>query len=312
LRIRIKAKYYNLPVDTYFCTMIAYNPKDWFSFIFKLHKADTIRALFTMLICIGLYTAAIAWLEISYWHLNKDSNVKNLNLLHNMLGFVLSLLLVFRTNTAYDRWWEGRKLWGSLVNNSRNLAIKLNFILDDKDTTNRNFFTKTIPAFALALRKHLAKESTRLALDELNHPELLDIDKEKHIPNQIASIIAKKINKLYIEKKISDVQLINLNTEVSSFTDICGACERIKNTPIPISYSVFVKKFIFFYIMTLPFAFVMHLGYYAIPVVVFIFYVLASLEMIAEEIEDPFGTDSNDLPTQKIAENIKKHVAELL
>jgi ion channel-forming bestrophin family protein len=292
--------------------MIAYNPKDWFSFIFKLHKADTIRALFTMLVCIGLYTSAIAWLEISYLHLSKDSNIKNLNLLHNMLGFVLSLLLVFRTNTAYDRWWEGRKLWGSLVNNSRNLAIKLNFILDDNDTSNRNFFIKTIPAFALALRKHLAKESTRLELDELNHPELLNIDKEKHIPNQIASIIAKKINKLYLEKKISDVQLINLNAEVSSFTDICGACERIKNTPIPISYSVFVKKFIFFYIMTLPFTFVMHLGYYAIPVVVLIFYVLASLEMIAEEIEDPFGTDDNDLPTQKIAENIKKHVAELL
>jgi ion channel-forming bestrophin family protein len=224
----------------------------------------------------------------------------------------LSLLLVFRTNTAYDRWWEGRKLWGSLVNNSRNLSIKLNFILEEKDTSNRNFFIKTIPAFALALRKHLAKESTRLELDELNHPELLGIDKEKHIPNQIASIIAKKINKLYLEKKISDVQLINLNAEISSFTDICGACERIKNTPIPISYSVFVKKFIFFYIMTLPFTFVMHLGYYAIPVVVFIFYVLASLEMIAEEIEDPFGTDSNDLPTQKIAENIKKHVGELL
>jgi ion channel-forming bestrophin family protein len=292
--------------------MIAYNPKDWFSFIFKLHKADTIRALFSMLICIGLYTAAIAWLEISYWHLGKDSNVKNLNLLHNMLGFVLSLLLVFRTNTAYDRWWEGRKLWGSLVNNSRNLAIKLNFILDDKDTSNRNFFIKTIPAFALALRKHLAKESTRLELDELSHPELLGIDKEKHIPNQIAAIIAKKINKLYLEKKISDVQLININAEQSSFTDICGACERIKNTPIPISYSVFVKKFIFFYIMTLPFSLVMHVGYYAIPIVVFIFYVLASLEMIAEEIEDPFGTDDNDLPTQKIAENIKKHVAELL
>lgn len=292
--------------------MIAYNPKDWFSFIFKLHKADTVRALFSMIICIGIYTAVIAWLEISYWHLSKDSNVKNLNLLHNMLGFVLSLLLVFRTNTAYDRWWEGRKLWGSLVNNSRNLAIKLNFILDEKDTSNRNFFIKTIPAFALALRKHLAKESTRLELDELNHPELLNIDKEKHIPNQIASIIAKKINKLYLEKKISDVQFINLNAEVSSFTDICGACERIKNTPIPISYSVFVKKFIFFYIMSLPFTFVMHLGYYAIPVVVFIFYVLASLEMIAEEIEDPFGKDDNDLPTEKISGNIKKHVTELL
>ena len=292
--------------------MIAYNPKDWFSFIFKLHKADTIRALFLMLICISLYTAIIAWLEIEYLHLSKDSYVKNLNLLHNMLGFVLSLLLVFRTNTAYDRWWEGRKLWGSLVNNSRNLAIKLNVILDASDTNSRTFFIKTIPAFASVLRKHLSKESTRLELDELSHPTLLEVDREKHIPNQVAAIIAKRINKLYVDKKITDAQLININAEISSFTDICGACERIKNTPIPFSYSLFVKKFIFFYIMTLPFTFVMHLGYYAIPVVVFIFYVLASLEMIAEEIEDPFGNDTNDLPTQKIADNIKKHVSELL
>jgi ion channel-forming bestrophin family protein len=292
--------------------MIAYNPKDWFTFIFKLHKADTIRRLFLMLICIGIYTSIIGWLEISYWHLTKDSNVKNLNLLHNMLGFVLSLLLVFRTNTAYDRWWEGRKLWGSLVNNSRNLAIKLNVILDSTDTNNRTFFRKTIPAFATVLRKHLSKEYTRLELDETDHPELETLDKNKHIPNQVANIISKRIHKLYIEKKISDAQLINLNAELISFTDICGACERIKNTPIPFSYSLFVKKFIFFYIMTLPFSFVMHLGYYAIPVVVFIFYVLASLELIAEEIEDPFGTDENDLPTQKISENIKKHVAELL
>ena len=292
--------------------MIAYNPKDWFTFIFKLHKADTFRALFLMIICIGIYTGIIAWLEIEIVQLGKESNVKNLNIMHNMLGFVLSLLLVFRTNTAYDRWWEGRKLWGSLVNNSRNLAIKLNVILDSNDTINRSFFENIIPTFALVLKKHLQKESIRLELDELNHPELTLLDKNKHVPNQVASIIAKRINKLYIEKKITDAQLINLNAELISFTDVCGACERIKNTPIPFSYSLFVKKFIFFYIMTLPFSIVMQVGYYAIPVVVFIFYVLASLEMIAEEIEDPFGTDLNDLPTQKIAENIKKHVGEIL
>lgn len=292
--------------------MIAYNPKDWFTFIFKLHKADTFRALFFMLICIGIYTASITWLEIEYWHLSKDNYIKNLNFLHNMLGFVLSLLLVFRTNTAYDRWWEGRKLWGSLVNNSRNLAIKLDVILNSSDKTDRAFFIKIIPAYASFLRKHLSKESTRLELDELSHPELQGIDIEKHVPNQVAAIMMKRINKLYIEKKITDAQLININTEMSSFTDICGACERIKNTPIPFSYSLFVKKFIFFYIMTLPFTFAMHLGYYAIPVVVFIFYVLASLEMIAEEIEDPFGNDTNDLPTQKITQLIKKHIAELL
>jgi ion channel-forming bestrophin family protein len=289
--------------------MIAYNPKDWFTFIFKLHKADTIRKLLLMIICIGIYTFIIAWLELEYWHLSKDSNVKNLTILHSLLGFVLSLLLVFRTNTAYDRWWEGRKLWGSLVNNSRNLAIKLNAILEVNDVTNRKLFQKIIPAYAFALRNHLAKESIRLELDE---EELKVIDQSKHIPNQIAALIIKKINRLYLDKKITDTQLLNLNLELSSFTDICGACERIKNTPIPFSYSLFVKKFIFFYIMTLPFGFVMNLGYYVIPVVVFVFYVLASLEMIAEEIEDPFGNDTNDLPTKKISENIKKHIAEIL
>ena len=112
--------------------------------------------------------------------------------------------------------------------------------------------------------------------------------------------------------KITGDQLIIINSEVQSFTDICGACERIKNTPIPYSYSAFIKKFIFFYVMTLPFGYAFSLGYYVVPVVVFIFYVLASLELIAEEIEDPFGNDENDLPTEKISENIKKHVEELL
>ncbi len=292
--------------------MIAYNPKDWFTFIFKLHKADTFRALFVMLITMGIYTGVIAYLEIEFFKLGADSNVKNLNLLHNLLGFVLSLLLVFRTNTAYDRWWEGRKQWGNLVNNSRNLAIKLDTVLEPGNTADRLFFKNIIPAFAFVLRKHLLKESVRLELDEIDHPELIDFDNNKHIPNQIASTIIKRVNKLYAEKKITDSQLINLNLELSSLTDICGACERIKNTPIPFSYSLFVKKFIFFYIMTLPFSFVIQLSYLAIPVVIFVFYVLASLEMIAEEIEDPFGTDVNDLPMQKISENIKKHVGEIL
>jgi putative membrane protein len=140
----------------------------------------------------------------------------------------------------------------------------------------------------------------------------LAIDHHKHRPNQVAKMLFQKVNDLYTTNKITGDQLIILNGEVQSFTDICGACERIKNTPIPYSYSAFLKKFIFFYVMTLPFGYVFSLGYYVIPVVVFIFYVLASLELIAEEIEDPFGNDDNDLPTKKIAENIKRHVEELL
>jgi putative membrane protein len=111
---------------------------------------------------------------------------------------------------------------------------------------------------------------------------------------------------------ISGDQLIILNAEVSSFTNICGACERIKNTPIPYSYSSFIKKFILVYTLTLPLGYAFTVGYLAAPLVAFIFYVLASLELIAEEIEEPFGDDANDLPMEKIAENIDRNVGEIL
>jgi putative membrane protein len=138
------------------------------------------------------------------------------------------------------------------------------------------------------------------------------INRHNHAPNQVAKILFQKANELYTTGKITGDQFYIINDELQSFTGICGVCERIKNTPIPYSYSAFIKKFIFFYVMTLPFGYVFSLGYYVIPVVVFIFYVLASLELIAEEIEDPFGNDDNDLPTKRIAANIKKHVEELL
>ena len=111
---------------------------------------------------------------------------------------------------------------------------------------------------------------------------------------------------------INNEELLFLNAELQTFTDVCGGCERIKNTPIPFSYSVFIKKFIFFYIMTLPFGYVFQLGFYVIPVVAFVFYVLASLELIAEEIEDPFGGDENDVPTALLAKNIHRHVSEII
>ncbi len=292
--------------------MISYKPTEWVRFIFRFHKGDTLRKLLVFLILICLYSWGIAYLELEYWNISENSYVKNLTLLHNLLGFVLSLLLVFRTNTAYDRWWEGRKLWGTLVNNSRNLTIKLNALLKHSEESERAFFRKTIPLFATLLKEHLSLESTRLALDELDHPELANLDRNKHLPNQLASMIIQRIYLLEKEGKISPEQLLSLNAEMQSFMDICGACERIKNTPIPYSYSVFVKKFIFFYVLTLPFGFVFSLGYLVIPVVAFVFYVLASLELIAEEIEDPFGGDENDLPTEKIAANIRKNVEELI
>ena len=294
--------------------MISYNPKDWFTFIFKFHKADTFRKLLPLIIGICIYAGIIAWLEIYVWKLSDLSHVKNIPLMHGLLGFAISMLLVFRTNTAYDRWWEGRKLWGSLVNSSRNLAMKLETMLPADDKEQRTFFRKIIPAYAYALHNHLHKEQTRVELfATAEHKHIFDkIDHTKHVPNQVALLMFKHIHQLHETKKISGEQLLFLKDEMQAFTDICGACERIKNTPIPFSYSVFIKKFIFFYIMTLPFGYVFQLGFYVIPVVAFVFYVLASLELIAEEIEDPFGGDENDVPTALLAKNIHRHVAEII
>lgn len=288
--------------------MIRYNPKEWFTFIFRLHKADTFRQLTPMMLSIALYVGIVAYLEIEVFKLGKDSHLINITVMHGMLGFVISLLLVFRTNTAYDRWWEGRRLFGSLVNNSRNLAMKLNALLPENDVENREIYRQIIIEYAFAMKRHLRGNQH----DSEIFTSIYPISDKLHKPNYLANLLFKKVNKLFVNKIISGEQLLFLNNEIGALTDICGACERIKTTPIPFSYSVFIKKFIFFYVMTLPFGYVFTLGYLAIPVVVFVFYVLASLEIIAEEIENPFGTDANDLPVTLICKNIQRHISELI
>jgi putative membrane protein len=219
----------------YFQIMINYNPKGWFPFIFRFHKADTIRTLMPVIFLICLYSWVAVYVEKEYLHLPDNSFVKNIPTMHSLLGFAISMLLVFRTNTAYDRWWEGRKFWGALVNNSRNLAVKLNSMLPADAEKDRSFFKKLIPLFADELRLHLQNERTRLALDTAPHPEIPDFDTSKHIPNQVSMLMMNKINLLYRDGKITGHQLLMLNNEIQSFLDICGGCERIKNTPIPYS-----------------------------------------------------------------------------
>jgi putative membrane protein len=257
------------------------------------------------------YSWLVGYLELEYFRLSEKSELRNFSILHTLLGFAISMLLVFRTNTAYDRWWEGRRQWGALVNSSRNLAIKLAGMLDKGDST-RQLFAQLIPGFAFALKMHLQAEETAWILDEKKHPEIPNFDRNGHLPNQIAANMMVRLQVLYRQQKITGDQLIFLQPEASSFLDVCGACERIKNTPIPYSYSEFIKKFIVLYVITLPIGLVFSLGYYVIPVVVFIFYVLGSLELIAEEIEDPFGKDSNDLPMQRMCENIQRNIEDIL
>ncbi|MDQ3102052.1 MAG: bestrophin family protein [Bacteroidota bacterium] len=291
--------------------MITYDPSNWFKAL-AIHKADTFRKLFPWLLLVGLFTFAVGFLEFKYLRISDTKRVSNLPVMHSLLGFAISMLLVFRTNTAYDRWWEGRKLWGQLVNVSRNLAVKIDAYLAPEDRSTRSFFAGIIGAFAHELAVHLISEKTRLALDQKPHPEIPDFDRSRHVPAQVSEKMQRRVQQLYRDGAISGDQMITLNTEMVQFLDICGACERIKNTPIPYSYSSFLKKFIVIYVLTLPFGFVFSLGYIAIPVVMFVFYVMASLELIAEEIEDPFGVDTNDLPMERLALMIDRNVAELL
>lgn len=285
--------------------MINYNPKEWMSFIFHIHKSDTFRKLWPLMLAIAFLSALVAYLELNHLKLADTTYIKNIGMMHNLLGFVLSMLLVFRTNTSYDRWWEGRRLLGALTNVSRNFAIKIKALkLSDEDN---EFFKYGIPKYAFALKEHL-REKLYFGKNSF----LIEVDGGKHIPNQIATSLITKLYSLQAEGKISQEQLITLSNDANQFTDICGGCERIKNTPIPYSYSAFIKKFIFIYVVTLPIGWVFSLGYFVIPIVPFILYVLASLELIAEEIENPFGEDANDLPVDTICNNIEKHVGEIL
>lgn len=281
--------------------MIQYNPRNWFGLIFHFHKSDTFRQLGGMMCVIALFAFSVAYVEIEVLQMK----FKTTSIVHSLLGFVISLLLVFRTNTAYERWWEGRKLWGSLLNSSRNIAIKLNAYLPQSDKEKRKEISSLIADFGDALHHHLIYKVGQQHI-ELNENE------PAHKPNFIASKLFEKINALHTTGVLNGYQFMGLNNELQSLTDITGACERIKKTPIPYSYSIFIKKFIFIYIMTMPFSFVTDFGYWIILITVFVFYVLVSLELIAEEIEDPFGNDANDLPLGAIAENMRKSCNEIL
>ena len=225
---------------------------------------------------------------------------------------MLGLFLVFRINTAYDRWWEGRKLWGKLVNDTRYLAIKINSILPADRTADREFFTEMIANIAFATKEHLRDS---ILISELSLPDenlRNNVIASTHRPNKLADALFGRTHQLYKEHIIDGHQLYILDKELKGFVDMIGGCERIKTTPIPFSFSMFIKKFLFIYSMTLPVSFAWQFGYWTTPIVIVTFYFLVSVELISEEIEDPFGEDINDLPLDEICFKIKNNVEEIL
>lgn len=290
--------------------MIIYEPnKHFLTDISHLAKSWTMVKIVRSVLAIGLYSAAVCF-GLFYFDLGQSMEM-NLTV-YSFLGVVLSILLVFRTNNSYDRWWEGRKQWGALVNHCRNLAVQIETTFPKDAMAEKHTLAKHISNFCFAFKEHLRKGVDLDILILLSDEEKAEYANKSHIPNHISLQIHQEVYKMYQSKGFTDVDHLNIKIHTQALLDILGACERIKKTPIPFSYSIFIKIFILFYGILLPFAIFGAFGFYTIPIVMMIFFAFIGVEMLGAEIEEPFGLDCNDLPTGSIAHTIKENVFEIL
>ncbi|MCB9235739.1 MAG: hypothetical protein H6581_29095 [Bacteroidia bacterium] len=290
--------------------MIVYEPNSNFlKDIGHLARSWTMVKIVRAVGLMGAITTAFV-VPICYFELEEDFTMNSS--VFSFLGIVLSILLVFRTNSAYDRWWEGRKQWGALVNHCRNLAIQAHVVLPREDKFTRHYLAVKISNFCIAFKEHLRKGVKFEELIQVSEQEMEDYRKLGHVPNYISYQIQEILQERYKAGDITDSDILNLKPHTQALLDVLGACERIKKTPIAFSYAVYIKLFILAYSAMLPFVLVAAFSYWTIPMAMFVFFAFIGVEMMAAEIEDPFGLDCNDLPTGTIAKAISDNVFELL
>src|SRR5688572_30222500 len=168
--------------------MVKYNPKTWFSLIFHAYSGQVMKTLTPTLLFMALYSTACCYVILDYFKLH-ESDFQPTIAMHSLLGIVLGLFLVFRTNTAYDRWWEGRKLWGALVNSTRNTALKLHAYLSLENHEDREWFAKMIPNFIFATKESLRNGVQFNELEPVSDTFHDDLKKYKHKPNRISAMM---------------------------------------------------------------------------------------------------------------------------
>lgn len=247
--------------------------------------------VFRRILASVLVSCLYGWLSMRYEILILGEDMEFPGSVNTLLGISLSVLIVFRTNGSYDRWWEGRKLWGSLVNRSRSLAAVV-WSAQHLPEQERRQFVLTIPEFANKFREHL--RGPWPAPD--NHPQRL-------------------LNQLNLqlglwEKQSTTQFFLAVERNLNDFYDILGACERIRGTPLPLSHRAIVPQGILIYLLALPWG--LPHGPVSIIIIGLVSYFLISLEMIAEEIEEPFGHDPDDLPLSRICATIEGSVKRQL
>lgn len=224
-----------------------------------------------------------------------------------LLSAVVGLLLIFRNNSAYERWWEARKLWGQLVNESRNLAIKTRTYAETLSETQRLQFAKLIANFALSLKEHLRCQRDPSILTALSIS-----DKNQHIPSAIAQEIYRSLKSWRKEEVIDQWEQLQLDLHAKTLMDICGSTERILKSPIAGSYKLLLWLGLLLNVACLPWFLVPSFHWWSMPMMLISSYFIFGVELLAEEVERPFDPLPNDLPLEAICETIKQSVEESL
>ncbi|NJK72804.1 MAG: hypothetical protein HC926_06100 [Synechococcaceae cyanobacterium SM2_3_60] len=261
-----------------------------------------------------LFCSGFALLVTQFYHWD-------LPVAHNVLGsiipgVVLGLLLVFRTNTAYERFWEGRKLWGTLVNTVRNLARQVCISVkvgSPQELAAQMNCLRLLVAFAIAMKQHLRQVPLADAVAHLVDPAVnTELQAVHNPPLDIAFRIGDYLEQQFIQGRLELFQLTGMQMLLNMMVDSLGGCERILKTPIPLAYAIHLRQLILLYCLLLPADLVDDLGWWTSPVIGIVSFALFGIEGIGVEIENPFGLDPNDLPLDTICQTMERNIDDLI
>jgi ion channel-forming bestrophin family protein len=234
-----------------------------------------------------------------------------------ILGTVISLLLGFRSNQAYDRWWEARHIWGAIVNDSRTLARQISsftpfgFENDVVDTFRKRMMTRQI-AWCYSLGRHLREQNATKGLEKyLGKKELEYIRKMDNVPAALIDLMGKDLQLALEEGWINRFQQVELDRTLSRLCDAMGKCERIKNTVFPSTYSLYIHLALILFIALLPFGVIEYFGLFEVPLVIAIAACFILIEKMAIHLQDPFENKPTDTPMTAIAQTIEKNLVQL-
>lgn len=263
---------------------------------------------------IVLYTAVIAFLYENY-HIKHISIPLSVPMI---LGTVLSLLLAFRSNQSYDRWWEARIIWGAIVNDSRTLTRQLlaftgnGYAIEEVEWFRKKFVQRQI-AWCYSLGQSLRRTGSMQDLDRLLSKREIDhLSNYDNVPNAILELHGRDLAYMVKQGWVNDYQQVELDRTLTRLCDSMGKCERIKNTVFPATYSMYIHFAMLFFIMLLPFGLLEIFGYFVIPMVAAIATSFLLIEKMAIHLQDPFENKPTDTPMTTISRNIEKDLKQML